>query len=157
MHLRVRTRRVPRMRRAASISLVTASVLLATVCAIAACGSPAKSSDTRPLVTFAKSGGIAGKASSLVIDRGGGSTLTTYPPKTKTFVLDGDKRDELVRSLNAIKGLRPSYEPARPTADDFRYSVTYQGRNVQASGSAQLPGSLRSLIDLLDGIVKDEG
>lgn len=137
--------------------LVVVGTLLALVGAIGGCGANEKSNDTRPLVTFAKSGGPGGKAYSLVIDRGGGATLTTYPPNVKRFVLDGDKRDDLVSSLDAIKNLRPSYEPDTPSADDLRYSVTYQGMNVQASGRARLPGSLRSLIDLLNGVVGDEG
>jgi len=133
---------------------VTALLLLAVT--VLGCGSDTKkSSDTRALVTFAKSGG-GGKAYSLVIDRGGGATLTTYPPKTKTFNLDGDKRDKLVGLLDAIKDAEPRYVAETPAADDFFYSITYEGKAVQASDAAKLPDGLRSLIALLNGVVKDE-
>jgi len=138
-------------------SLVLITILLALVPAVAGCGSDdTKSSDTRALVTFAKSGGIGGKAYSLVIDRGGGGTLTTYPSKTKKFNIGGDKRDKLVGLLDAIKDVGPRYDPSTPSADDFRYSITYQEKTVQASDSAKLPDSLRSLINLLNGIIGDE-
>lgn len=133
--------------------------LLAALCALtfalAGCGDET-SSDTRPLVTFAKSGGVGGKAYSLVVDRGGGATLTTYPSKVKKFNIGSDKRDELVGLLDGIKGVDSSYQPDRPSADDFRFSVTYQAKTVEAADSSKMPDDLRSVIDLLDDVVKDE-
>lgn len=137
-------------------SLVVVSTLLALAPAVSGCGSEETSDDPRPLVTFAKSGGASGKAYSLVVDRGGGATLTTYPPKTKRFVIDGGKRDDLVGLLDGIGDLQSSYESARPSAEQFRYSLTYQAKTVQATEGAELPDVLRSVIDLLDGIVSDE-
>ena len=131
--------------------------LLALAVAFAGCGSDdSKSSDTRALVTFAKSGGIGGKAYGLTVDRGGGAQLTRYPSKIKKFTVDGDKRDELVDLLDGFDGLKSSYEPQTPVADAFRYSITSEGKAVQAADNAKLPDELRSLIDLLDGIVDDE-
>jgi hypothetical protein len=135
---------------------VIAALLLLAV-AFAGCGSDdGKSSDTRALVTFAKSGGIGGKAYALTVDRGGGAQLTRYPSKIKKFKIDGDKRDELVGLLDGFDRLQSSYEPGTPVADAFRYSITYGGKTVQAADNAKLPGKLRSLIDLLDGVVDDE-
>jgi len=131
--------------------------LLALAVAFAGCGSDdSKSSDTRALVTFAKSGGDGGKAYALTVDRGGGAQLTRYPSNIKKFKIDGDKRDELVGLLDGFAGLQSSFEPGTPVADAFRYSVTYDGKTVQAADNAKLPDKLRSLIDLLDGIVDDE-
>jgi len=133
------------------------AAVLAFVLVVAGCGSDdEKSSDTRALVTFAKSGGIAGKAYGLTVDRGGGAQLTTYPTKIKKFKIGGDKRDELIGLLDGFEGLQSSYEPDTPVADAFRYSVTYEGKTVQASDNAKLPDKLKSLIDVLDGIVADE-
>lgn len=145
------------MRSPLSAPLALIAALLLLVFAIAGCGSDDEtSSDTRALVTFAKSGGIAGKAYALTVDRGGGAQLTTYPSKIKKFKIGGDKRDELIDLLDGFAGLNSSYEPDTPVADAFRYSVTYEGKTVQASDNAKLPDKLRSLIDLLDGIVDDE-
>ena len=131
--------------------------LLALAVAFAGCGSDdSKSSDTRALVTFAKSGGDGGKAYALTVDRGGGAQLTRYPSKIKRFKIDGDKRDELVELLDGFQRLQSSFEPVTPVADAFRYSVTYEGKTVQAADNAKLPDKLRSLIDQLDGIVDDE-
>jgi len=145
------------MRSPLSVPLAVIAAVLLLVVAIAGCGSDDKaSSNTRALVTFAKSGGIAGKAYALTVDRGGGAQLTTYPSKIKRFTIGGDKRDELIGLLGGFAGLQSSYEPGTPVADAFRYSVTYERKNVQASDNAKLPDKLRSLIDLLDGIVDDE-
>lgn len=139
-----------------ALPAVIAALLLVAV-AFAGCGSDdSKSSDMRALVTFAKSGGDGGKAYALTVDRGGGAQLTRYPSKIKKFKIDGDKRDELVGLLDGFERLQSSYEPGTPVADAFRYSITYEGKTVQAADNAKLPGELRSLIDLLDGIVKDE-
>ena len=145
------------MRSPLSAPLALIAALLLLVFAIAGCGSDDEtSSDTRALVTFAKSGGIAGKAYALTVDRGGGAQLTTYPSKIKKFKIGGDERDELSGVLDGFADLESSYEPDTPVADAFRYSVTYEGRTLQASDNAKLPDKLRSLIDLLDGIVDDE-
>lgn len=134
------------------------AALLTLAVAFAGCGSDdSKSSDTRALVTFAKSGGDGGKAYALTVDHGGGAQLTRYPSKIKKFKIDGDKRDELVGLLDGFQRLQSSFEPATPVANAFRYSITYEGKTVQAADNAKLPDNLRSLIDQLDGIVDDEG
>lgn len=136
--------------------LAVFAVLLLAV-AYAGCGSDEQASkDTRALVTFAKSGGVAGKAYGLTVDRGGGGQLTTYPSKVKKFNVGADKRDQLIGLLDGFDGLESSYETRTPVADAFRYSVTYEGKTVQASDNAELPEKLRSLVDLLDDIVKTE-
>lgn len=138
----------------ASTAVIAALLLLAV--AFAGCGGDdSKSSDMRALVTFAKSG-TGGKAYALTVDRGGGAQLTTYPSKIKKFKIDGDKRDELVGLLDGFNSLRSTYEPTTPDANAFRYSVTYEGKSVQAADNAKLPDKLRSVIDLLDDIVDDE-
>jgi len=145
------------MRSPLRVPLAVIAALLLVIVAIAGCGSDEEtSSDMRALVTFAKSGGSAGKAYGLTVDRGGGAQFTTYPAKIKKFKIGGDKRDELIDLLDGFAGLNSSYEPDTPVADAFRYSVTYEGKTVQASDNAKLPDKLRSLIDLLDGIVDDE-
>jgi len=145
------------MRSPVSSTPAVIAAVLALALMVAGCGSEDKaSSDTRALVTFAKSGGVDGKAYGLTVDRGGGAQLTTYPSKIKKFSVDGDKRDKLSGLLDDTKGLDASYDAATPVADAFRYSITYEGKTVQASDNAKLPDSLRSLIDLLEGLVDDE-
>lgn len=141
------------MARLAAVAAVLALTLL-----IAGCGGGDEetSSDTRALVTFGKSGGVAGKAYSLTVDRGGGAQLTTFPTKIKKFNIGGDKRDELTRLLDGVKDLDSSYEPKTPVADAFRYSIGYESKTISASDNADLPANLRSLITLLDGIVEGE-
>ena len=139
-----------------AVLLVLAALLLAAF-AVAGCGSDDEASkDTRALVTFAKSGGVGGKTYGLTVDRGGGGQLTTYPSKVKKFNIGSAKRDKLIALLDGFDGLEPSYETRTPVADAFRYTVTYEGKSVQASDNAELPEKLRSLVDLLDGIINDE-
>lgn len=97
----------------------------------------------------------------LVVERGGGAYLTQYPDnsgKGKRFEVDGGKRDDLRSALEDldIKGLAPNYEPNPPTAEGHRYSVTYQGTTVQAAEKADIPEDLKSVIEMLDGLVDDE-
>jgi len=144
------------MRSPLSTWLALIAALAALTFALAGCGADEKSSDTRALVTFAKSGGVAGKLSSLVVDRGGGASLTSYPAKAKTFNIGGGKRDELGRALEGFAQLESSYELKAPVADAFHYTITFEGKTVQASDGAEMPAKLKSLIGLLDGIVNDE-
>jgi hypothetical protein len=126
----------------------------------AGCGgdSSESSGDTRPLVTFGRTGGNDNKVYGLVVERGGGATLTQYPENVKRFDVGGDKRDDLQSALEDldIKSLKPSYQPDTPTAEGHRYSVTYQGTTVQAAEKADLPDQLHSVIDKLDNLVDDE-
>lgn len=122
-------------------------------------GSDAASGDRRPLVTFGRTGGEdVTKVYGLVVERGGGATLTQFPEKVKRFEVDGDKRSDLRSALDDldIKGLKPSYEPDQPTAEGHRYSVTYQERTVQASEKADVPERLKNVIEMLDGLINDE-
>jgi len=142
----------------------SARILIALVAALAAvvgagCGSSDEASgDTRPLVTFGRTGGNEGKVYGLVVERGGGAILSQYPENVKRFDLSGDKRDDLRSALDDldIKSLSPSYVPSSPTAQGHRYSVTYQGTTVQAAEKADLPGKLKSVIELLDSLINDE-
>ena len=122
-------------------------------------GSDEASGDTRPLVTFGRTGGEdATTVYGLVVERGGGATLTQFPEKVKRFEVDGDKRSDLRSALEDldITDLKPSYEPDSPTAEGHRYSVTYQDRTVQASEQADVPEKLKTVIEMLDGLIDDE-
>jgi hypothetical protein len=144
-------------RRSARISVAVLAAI--GTLAGAGCGeSDEASGDTRPLVTFGRTGGSEGKVYALVVERGGGAFLTQYPEKVKRFEVDGDKRADLRSALDEldIKGLDPSYEPDLPTAQGHRYSVTYQGTTVQAAEKADVPDKLKSVINMLDGLVDDE-
>jgi len=140
------------------VRLAAIAAVIALTLVIAACGGDddEASSDTRALVTFAKSGGVASKVYSLTVDRGGGAQLTTYPSKIKKFNIGADKRDELTGLLAGGKDLDSNYESKTPVADASRYSITYESKTISASDSAELPDKLRSLINLLDGIVENE-
>ncbi|MDQ3676448.1 MAG: hypothetical protein M3401_06535 [Actinomycetota bacterium] len=142
----------------------SARVVVAVAAAVAGvsgagCGeSDEASGDTRPLVTFGRTGGTEGKVYGLVVERGGGAFLTQYPEKVKRFEVDGGKRSDLRSALEDldVKGLQPNYEPSPPTAEGHRYSVTYQGTTVQAAEKADVPKKLKSVIKMLDGLVDDE-
>jgi hypothetical protein len=138
-------------------------LLAATPCAVAVsgCGGDESSStggDRRPLVTFGRSGGTDGRVYGLVVERGGGATLTQYPQGEKRFTVDTDKRDGLREGLEGLdfKSLQPTYLPSTTTPNGFRYSVTYDGRTVEAAEHAQIPDKLKSVIDLLNELVDGE-
>ncbi len=138
--------------------VATAAALLAA--AGAGCGGESEqaSGDTRPLVTFGRTGGNENKVYGLVVERGGHATLTQYPERLKKFEVSKGKRDDLGNALDElnIEDLQPSYVPDSPTAEGHRYSVTFQGTTVQAAEKAELPDQLRSVINLLDDLVDDE-
>jgi len=142
---------------ARSLAALLAALLVASG---AGCGgSDEASGDTRPLVTFGRTGGEdATTVYGLVVERGGGATLTQFPEKVKRFEVDGDKRSDLRSALEDldITDLEPSYEPDSPTAEGHRYSVTYQDRTVQASEQADVPEKLKTVIEMLDGLIDDE-
>jgi len=142
---------------ARSLAALLAALLVASG---AGCGgSDEASGDTRPLVTFGRTGGEdATTVYGLVVERGGGATLTQFPEKVKRFEVDGDKRSDLRSALEDldITDLKPSYEPDSPTAEGHRYSVTYQDRTVQASEQADAPEKLKTVIEMLDGLIDDE-
>jgi hypothetical protein len=146
--------------RAPAGKLLAAALALLAAGALAGCGSgsSATTGDTRPLVTFGRTGGTDGRVYGLVIERGGGATLTQYPQKIRRFEVDGDKRDELRDELGGLDfgRLQPSYLPSAPTAEGYRYSVTYANTTVQASERADMPDKLRSVIELLNGLLDAE-
>lgn len=145
------------LRRTARVCVAGVAILAAA--AGAGCGgSDEASGDTRPLVTFGRTGGNENKVYGLVVERGGGAFLTEYPEKNRRFEIGGDARSDLRSALDEldIKGLQPSYEPSPPTAEGHRYSVTYQGTTVQAAEKADIPGKLKSVIEMLDDLVNDE-
>lgn len=122
-------------------------------------GSDEASGDTRPLVTFGRTGGSEStQVYGLVVERGGGATLTQYPEKFKRFELDGGTRDELRSALEDLdmERLDANYEPNPPSAEGHRYSVTYRGTTVQAAEKADVPKKLKSVIKLLDELIDDE-
>jgi hypothetical protein len=145
-------------RRTARI-VVVGIAMLAAVSGAGCGGSEEASGDTRPLVTFGRTGGTgATKVYGLVIERGGGAFLTQYPEKVKRFEISGDTRSNLRSALEDldIKGLQTNYEPRTPTAEGHRYSVTYQGTTVTAAERADVPDKLKSVIKMLDQLVDDE-
>lgn len=151
------------MRAAVSTMFVAGSIALTIglpAVAVGGCGGEASSTsgDRRPLVTFGRTGGNQGRVYGLVVERGGGAMLTQYPQKIKRFAVGGDARDELRADLEGLdfNTLRRSYAPGTPTVSGYRYSVTYANVTVQAAEAAQIPTRLKSLIDLLNGLVDGE-
>jgi hypothetical protein len=140
----------------------TLALILAALAVLGAgCGdgsSSESSGDTRPLVTFGRTGGNDNRVYGLVVERGGGATLTQYPEQVKRFDVSGDDRDDLQSALDDLDmhNLKPNYLPSTPTAEGHRYSVTYQGMTVQAAEKADVPDQLQSVIDKLDNLVDDE-
>ncbi len=149
--------RVPAMRLPAS-ALATLLVALLALLAVG-CGDDSESAngDRRPLVTFGRTSDD-GRTFGLVVERGGGATLTRYPDENKTFTVDGDKRSDLQSALEKldVQSLESGYEPSPPTAEGSRYSVTYEGTTITAAEKADMPDSLRSVIEMLNGLLDDE-
>ena len=109
------------------------------------------------MVTFVRSGGLAGVEERLVIGRDGQGMLTTRSqPKPSLFAIGSDDLAHL-RSLleNArLSSLRRQYPPRG--ADMFQYDVAYSGQSVTAYDTS-IPPPLQPAIDFLVQITRKHG
>ncbi|MBX7235502.1 MAG: hypothetical protein K1X65_14040 [Caldilineales bacterium] len=134
-----------------SFSLVVLSLLLA---ACRAPATPATSSSGQLLtpVSFVRSGGFAGQTNQVQIEVDGSTIVTRNDGSTETGQLTPSQTQELA-SLLAGSGLFDAdHSFETPGADQFVYTITYNGHMVTAIDGA-IPEELAGVIDFLAALL----
>ena len=116
------------------------------------CTDDTASQESSLLIEFQRSGGIRGTDDRLTIDSDGTATLTR-DGATSTITIDRSVIDRLRRALREIEFDKLVVEDSpRRGGDAYEYAITYRGRTLHALETA-LPGPLRPVVELLDGIL----
>jgi hypothetical protein len=135
------------MRRLAQLLAIVATLGVIGPAGGAAPAAPSSKATTGRLVTYERSGGIAGRTVRLVVSR---SRRVTGRPGGRSFLLT---RTEYRRLAAAIRRADLPHLPARsrpnhPVADGFVYAVSADGRTVHAETGA-VPRRLAPLLSRL--------
>lgn len=138
---------------------ILATLIAATALLLAAgCGGGDESttaSPDGPLVTYSKSGGIAGIEERLVIEPDGSATVSTGPDGSqRSFALGADELSVLEAELEAAD--LDAVED-RPTgcADCFHYEISYGGSTVGYDEIIQPPQSVAAVASHLAALVDE--
>jgi hypothetical protein len=132
------------------LAIATAIAVLA-----AGCGSD-RPSDTDPLVTYQRAGGIAGVSERLVIDPDGtGQLVIGEPdPDEQQFAVGESELERLRRGLAAADFAAIDPESGLGCADCFEYEITYAGTTASFNEAAEVPDSVRAVAGELGRIVE---
>jgi hypothetical protein len=105
---------------------------------------------------YERQGGVAGFSERLVVQADGSYMFTGRYRSSGTGMLSAGELTELQRLLLSPDFASvPTYSPLR-IADGFIHVIRYGDREVRA-GDGNIPGTLRPVIDLLDGILRRHG
>jgi len=117
-------------------------------------GSP-NAEPSGPLVTYARSGGIAGMPVELTVEADGQARVRAgiEGGQPAAFALGAAELDRLRRTLEAadLAAVQPSTEPST-CADCFSYEVTYEGRTASYVEIDEVPSSVSAAVSELDRI-----
>jgi hypothetical protein len=137
----------------------SAAILL--VALLGACGASSGASETtraaRPLVTFARTGGLAGVRDTLRVSVAGRVAVTRRPASSPTrFTRLGPRRlGALRRALRRARLPRRARYPGPPgSADLFHYVIATPGHRVEAGGLGRAPARVRRLIARLTALLE---
>jgi hypothetical protein len=121
--------------------------------ALVGCGSTTVAPHAGPLVTYVRSGGVAGVLDELRVSGSGAATLRVAASSPRiSFRLRPAEIERIRRDIDAanIGAIRPTRAPA--CADCFHYRVAAGGDAVEADES-RIPPALRPLLGELGRIV----
>jgi len=110
-----------------------------------------------PVLTYTRSGGVAGFADKLVIYEDGEAILSSKNQVIKGKVSEEDMRalQKILEELRAIGSVE--YKPKEGVADFFSYSLSYDGINISWvdpwASKEEIPGQLNSLNSLISEII----
>lgn len=134
-----------------SFSLVVLGLLLAA-CRAPATPATASSDQLQTPVSFVRSGGFAGQTNQVQIEVDGSTIVTRNDGSTETSQLTPSQTQELA-SLLAGSGLFDAdHSFETPGADQFVYTITYNGHMVTAMDGA-IPEELAGVIDFLAALL----
>jgi hypothetical protein len=134
------------------------ALVCASMLAVSGCGDEDSTADppvSGPLVTYARSGGVASMPEQLVVEAGGSATVEAGVDSVRTtFELSEAELDELRSTLEAADfgGVEPG-----PTgcADCYSYEVVYDGTTVSYDDANTAPASVTAVVALLGRITSD--
>ncbi len=129
---------------------------LAVVIALFAALAVPASADAKRLVRYDVGGGLAGRSSTLIIDRSGTARQTGNRSATKRFKVSATQLLALKRELTAARfsSLKRNYRPAYTVADGITEVVTYKGRAVSVSTGAKVPKRLDRVLSRLARLMR---
>ena len=141
-------------------------ILLFAVCAavVGGCGSDDEPADDEPvltngaLVTYSRTGGVAGLDERLRIDPDGAATIAYGEPVNteRTFELSGAELDRITSLLDSANfDSMPANPEPTGCADCFVYTVEYGGDSVTYDDATEPSASIEALVRAL-GEVADE-
>jgi hypothetical protein len=138
---------------------VRCAVLIITASAglLAGCGDGEQTEttpSTGPLVTYERSGGIAGVSERLQVGQDGGAVLITGPDRERTtLTVAGDELERLRSELEAADFSDPDGPPGAGCADCFAYRIEYGDEAVDFIEIEEPAESLRPALDHLGDLV----
>ena len=143
--------------------------LLALLVALTGCGSSSGGPSTTPtgpshdpaapLVTYLKSGGIAGIYERLTVDPTGRATVSQGLPSTakvKSFSLTSSELSALKHSLDAADLESQKNASPQACADCFVYDITYAGHHFRGD-QATLPAQVEPAVTTLNALIAQAG
>ncbi len=142
------------MRRSFLISLLLVGLLLS----VAACAAPRPPSTSAPAgslstpIVFTRTGGFAGFDDRVVVTSDGAYTVNRRGQAAISGQLTPAKQAALAAVLAASGLFEADHRFETPGADQFTYSITYNGHTVLAVDGA-IPASVQPLIDLLAALI----
>ena len=129
---------------------------LAVVVALFALLAVPAAADAKRLVRYDVGGGLAGRSSTLIVDRSGTARQTGDRSAAKRFKVSAKQLRALMRELTAARfsSLKRSYGPAYPVSDGITEVVTYKGRSVSVSTGAKVPKRLDRVLSRLARLLR---
>ena len=119
------------------------------------CGSE-RSNGADPLVSYQRSGGIAGVSERLVIDADGEAQLAVGEPDPheQRFTIGEPELERLRSDLAAADFAAIDWDPGLGCADCFEYEIVYAGETASFNEAAKMPDSVREVTAQLGRIVE---
>jgi hypothetical protein len=127
---------------------------IALICCTGVISGCVQMSETSPLlVSYQRTGGIAGFSDDLSIYENGSVMVTRNGGSGHCMLDDASMEGLRMIFIQAdFAGLADNYPAPNQGADYFRYTVTYQGKTVTTETTG-VPPSLEPVITMLDGLV----
>ena len=129
---------------------------LAVPLAVLALLASAATAEARRLVRYDVGGGIAGLASTLVVNRDGSARQTGNRGDDRRFTLSRRQLRALKRDLEAARfaTLKRRYAPDVLVLDGITEAVTYRGRTVSVTSGADPPARLERVLRRLARLLR---
>jgi hypothetical protein len=130
--------------------IVVVTVLLALALAATA--------SAKTLVTYARSGGIAGEQSSVTVGTKGKAKVRSRSADSRTVTLSKKRLRRLKQAIKAAKlsGLDAHYGPKGVVNDGITQSVTSGGVTVTVETGGEPPARLSKLLAKLDALLQPQ-